>query len=273
MQSEGTVSSHDYAKAMDDLLSALRKDRGSFKTADDEPIHDWEFFTPEEKVYTTKILSPGDPVGDSDQFRQANQLQVESLEDRETWVVVYMRELPTDANIIGGRFVLTIKECGTHNATPKARYVGQGHKNREKEFLVHSTTNLRQRSIRVIVSFAAVRGYRIFSHDVKQAYLQSDEKLTRKIYVAPKKKDLQFSRISAEQVLDLQKLLYGNGDAGDYWGVTYDNHVRSDLHMTPTSGDPSLYLIIPQCNKNEDEPEGCMGVYVDDSLLAGNMKF
>lgn len=82
-----------------------------------------------------------------------------------------------------GRFVLTLKEFGTHNETPKARYVAQGHMDKEKEFLVHNTTILRQRSIRIIVSFAAVKGYRIFSHDVQQAYLQSDEELTRKIFI------------------------------------------------------------------------------------------
>ena len=74
-------------------------------------------------------------------------------------------------------------------------------------------------------------------------------------------------------MLDLQKPLYGNGDSRDYWGVTFDNHARGDLKMTATSGDSSLYLIIPQCNQDGDEPEGCMGVYVDDSLLARNMKF
>ena len=104
--------------------------------------------------------------------------------------MVDRRELAKDANILGGRFVLTLKEYDTHNETPKALYVVQGHKDKDKEFLVHNTTNLHQRSIRIIVSFAAVRGYRIFSHDVRQAYLQSEEQLTREIYVAPKKKDL-----------------------------------------------------------------------------------
>ena len=99
---------------MDDFLSALRKDMGSLKVADEEPIHDWEFFKRKNKVYTTKILSPGELAGDSDQFCRAKRLEVKGLNDRKPWAVVDKPELPTDANIIGGRFVLTIKEYETH---------------------------------------------------------------------------------------------------------------------------------------------------------------
>ena len=169
MQSEKASSSDNYAKAMDDFLSALHKDMGSLKVADDQPIHDWEFFKPENKVYTTKILSPGDLARGSDPFCRAKQLEVKGLDDRKPWVVVDKPELPTDANIIGGRFVLTIKKYEMHKETPKASYVAQGHKDKEKEFLVYNNTNLRQRSIMVIVSFAVVKGYRILSHGVKQA--------------------------------------------------------------------------------------------------------
>lgn len=71
--------------------------------------------------------------------------------------------------------------------------------------------------------------------------------------------------------------LYGNGDGGDYWGVTVDTNFKEDLKMTSTSGDPSLY-IIPVLNNpvpgpQESEAQGCMGVYVDDVLLAGNFAF
>ena len=192
MQLKKASSSDDYAKAMDDLLSALCKDMGSLKVADNEPIHHGEFSTPDNKVYTTKTLSPGDPFGDWDQFRRAQQLEVKGLEDRKHGLWLISESFPTKENIIGGRFMLTINEFGTHNDTPKARHVAQGHKDREKEFLVPNTTNLRQRSIKVIVLFAAVKGFRIFSHDVKQAYLQSDEDLTRRIYVAPKKRTCNF---------------------------------------------------------------------------------
>ena len=112
--------------------------------------------------------------------------------------------------------VLAIKNFGLKDEQPKASFVVQGHPDKEKDFLVHNTTSLRQRSIRIIVSVAVVKGYRVFSHDVKQAYLQSDEELSRQIFVVPKRKDLQFFEMSENDALDLRKPLYGNSNRGDY---------------------------------------------------------
>ena len=77
--------------------------------------------------------------------------------------------------------MLTIKGFGTDEENPKAPFVVQGHMDKDKEFIMHNTPNLRQRSVRVIVSFAAVMGHRILSHDVKKAYVKSDEGLSRKL--------------------------------------------------------------------------------------------
>lgn len=170
---------------------------------------------------------------------------------------------------------LAIKEFGTENESPKARYVVQGHRGREKAFLVHSTMTMRERSLRLIISFAAVKTYRIFSHGVKQAYLQSDEELSRKIYVKPKQQDLEFFDINEDDALDLRKPLYGSGHRRDCWGITFDRHAQEDLHLTPTDSDPSLYL--PSNDGDDgnvaDQAEGCMGNYVEDELLAGNEAF
>lgn len=86
-----------------------------------------------------------------------------------------------------------------------------------------------------------------------------------------------FFRISADEVLDLRKPLYGNGDSSDYWGVTFARHAKDDLQLTPTSGDPSLYILIPLSTldreQEEEDAEGVMGVYVDEKFPAGNEKF
>ena len=267
-----------FSEEFDDLVAALRRDVGALKLAADEPIRNDEFCVWEEgDILLTKILSPSDPNRDSDYFRNAKASEVDGLARRGTWIVVKKKDLPRDANPLGGRFVLTIKGFGTEEEKPKARFVVQGHMDKDKEFMVHNTTNLRQRSVRVIVSFAAVMGHRIFSYDVKQAYLQSEEELSRKVYKLPKRKDFKFFNLTEEEALDLRKPLYGNGDSGDYWGVTFDRHAKQDLHMTPTAGDPSLYIIVPggseRKTEEDDEPEGCMGNYVDDGLLAGNEAF
>lgn len=56
--------------------------------------------------------------------------------------------------------------------------------------------------------------------------------------------------------------------ADDYWGVTVPFHVESDLGMKSILGDPSFYLKI-----EGDDLIGFMGVYDDDTLIAGNNRF
>lgn len=186
-------------------------------------------------------------------------------------------DLPRDVSILGGRFVLTSEEYRLHNETPKARYVAQSNLNKDKEFLGHNTTNLRQEPIRVILSFTAVKKCRVSSHDTKQAYLQSDEELNRQIYVAPKRKDTDFFMIFADEVLELNKPLYKNGDGGDFWEATVNRHIKEDMKMTPKWSDPSLCITILRQGSGQesrrDEAVGSMDVYVDEMLLAGSFKF
>ncbi|CDF36767.1 unnamed protein product [Chondrus crispus] len=86
-------------------------------------------------------------------------------------------------------------------------------------------------STRIIVSVSAIKGFRLFSHDVRQAYLQSEEKLTRKVFLLPKRADLKYFGLCEEDILELLKPIYGMTDAGDYWGVTVDRHVKRDLGL------------------------------------------
>lgn len=73
--------------------------------------------------------------------------------------------------MLGGRFALTIKNKSTQEELYMAIYIVQCHKNQDKYRLVHTSTNLRQISIKLLTALAAVFGLRIWSQDVTQAYL------------------------------------------------------------------------------------------------------
>ena len=181
--------------------------------------------------------------------------------DRGTWKVILKQNVPKDANKLSGRYFLAIKNVETEKPVFKARFVVQGHRDKDKNIIVHNSTNLRQSSTRLIASLAAVHIFRIWSHDVSQAYLQSSEKLMRKVYLRPPKE----LNLSSDELIEIIKPLYGLPDAGDYWDRTMADHLRRDLNMVPTYDDIALYFLY-----EDKELQGLIGVYVDDSLICGN---
>ena len=130
--------------------------------------------------------------------------------------------------------------------------------------MVHNLTTLLQSSIRLILSLTAIKGFRLFNHDVTQAYLQSEDSFTRELCLMPSAKDRRYFGIDDKSVLKLEKPLYGTCDAGDYWNKTITNHTKNDLQMISTKGDPSLYY---KLDDNKDL-QGVVGIYVDDEVLS-----
>ena len=69
-------------------------------------------------------------------------------------------------------------------------------------------------------------------------------------------------------VLQLNKPLYGMCDSGDYWGATLTDHIRNELSMKPLTGDTSLYM-----KHSGGNTVGILGSYVDDCLFATSREF
>jgi hypothetical protein len=183
------------------------------------------------RAFITEIIKPVDPR--TEKFDEAKRKEIQGLIDRGTWRVVAKEEVSDNANILGKRFVLAIKDGGTDKEVWKARFVVQGYRHDLKTSLVHDTATSRQHSSCVLVGLAAIFGFNLFSTDVTQSYLQSAEMLLRD-YINPTK---EFS-MGPGQLLELLRPLYGLEDSGDCWGRTLLNHLRKDLGMESTTGDP-----------------------------------
>jgi len=218
-------------------------------------------------VYLTKDVPPGDPRIPTAAFQAAANAEIDGLLTRGAMRPVARISLLTGSNI-RGRFVFTLKGVGTSDEKPKARYVAQGHLDKAKPFMVHNMATLRQRSTRLLVSTSAVLQFRLFSHDINQAYLQSRDTLARTLYLDPRPEDRNLFDLTDGEVLLLVRPLYGVCDAGDYWFVTLQRHVRDDLLMTPLSSDPALYMC-----KGVNGLVGLMGSFFDDCLLGGCCRY
>lgn len=213
-------------------------------------------------VLATEVIKDHDPRAKL--FDQAKAKEIQGLIQRGTWKVVLRREVPLNANVMGGRFVLAIKDGGTGKELYKARYVVQGFRDKMKTSLVHDSATSRQASARILVGLAAAFEFELFSTDVTQAYLQSATPLQREVYIKPGK---DFG-LGPDKLLKLLRPLYGLADSGDYWGATFSRHITEQLGMTPTIGDAAFFY------KNEGgRLVGLTSTYVDDALQAGTSDF
>lgn len=213
-------------------------------------------------ILATEVIKAHDPR--ARMFDEAKAKEIRGLIDRGTWKVVFRREVPHGANIMGGRFVLAIKEGGTDKELYKARYVVQGFRDKMKTSLVHDSATSRQASARVLVGLAAAFEFELFSTDVTQAYLQSATPLQREVYIKPGK---DFG-LGSDKLLKLLRPLYGLADSGDYWGATFSQHITKELGMEPTIGDSAFFY------KNDGgRLVGMTTTYVDDALQAGTPGF
>ncbi|OSX79162.1 hypothetical protein BU14_0085s0013 [Porphyra umbilicalis] len=219
-------------------------------------------------VHLTANVRPGDAQISTARCQAAAREEVDGLLAGGAVRPVIRSAVPKGANVIRGRFVFTLKGVGTADEIPKARSVAQGNNDKAKAFVVHNLATLRQRSTRVLVSTSAVQRFRLFAHDVNQAYLQIQDLLARTLYLEPRKEDRNLFSIADDEMLLLVRPLYRVCDAGYYWHATLQKHVREDLHMTPLSSDPALYM-----RKGVGGLVGLLGTFVDDCFLGGNAAF
>lgn len=144
-------------------------------------------------------------------------------------------------------------------------YVSQGYKNDEKPFIVIYTATLPASSIRLIISGESVLEFRIFLHDGTQAYLQSKNKLTRNLYIRPKKQDPVTMGLQAGDLINLINPLYGLFYNWDDWGDTSEINFFNDVSMTPMVCDRSMYLKTVSVRTI-----GITGQFVDNVLHLGS---
>lgn len=195
----------------------------------------------------------------------AKKAEIKSLLERGTFKLILKEEVPPDGNVLPGRFVLSMKSSIDGKIKYKTRYVIGGHRDKMKDWMVHSSTTLQPQSVRLLLALAGIFGFDIWTADIRQAYLQASEPLERDVFIG---KPVAEFDLSPDQCLNLLRPLYGLCDAGDLWHTTLDKHHRHDLKMKPFRLDPALYYIL-----SNGFLKGLSGSYVDDLIRCGNKEF
>ena len=128
---------------------------------------------PENEFYLTEVLSTRDPRSYSKQMTEAKRQEISNLLKRGTFKVILKEDVPKDANVLPGRFVLSIKSTEDGETKFKARYVIGGHRDKFKHFMVHSSQTMQPSSVWLLLALASMFRFKVWTADVRQAYLQS----------------------------------------------------------------------------------------------------
>ena len=126
-----------------------------------EPSTNLVTTTAYDNIYLTEVLLKSDPRYTSSKSQEAIKPEIEGLLERKAFAFVDIKDIPVGANILGGRIILAIKNPGTLTERHKARFVVQGHKDREKGFLVHISKTVRYRNLRLMISITVTLKFKL----------------------------------------------------------------------------------------------------------------
>ena len=136
-------------------------------------------------IMHTEILRHGDPR--EALFDEEKRKELLGLLERGAFKICLREEAGPSPNIVPTRDVLAI-EHAQRNQPPelKARFVIGGHRDRDKQMLLHDTRTVRAESIRLVLAMATIFGLKLSVADWRQGYVQSKSPLLRKIFVRPR---------------------------------------------------------------------------------------
>jgi hypothetical protein len=109
-------------------------------------------------VFVAKAAKPNDDMDPELRVNVINK-EVCGLFNRGAFSLVLIDAVPSHANIIGTRIITRLKHFGTIDEEAKARLIIQGCQDAEKHRTVSNAPTVSHASIRILISFAAIKDY------------------------------------------------------------------------------------------------------------------
>jgi hypothetical protein len=125
-------------------------------------------------VLAAKETKPKDAMDPEVRINVINK-DVRVLINRRAFSLVLVDTVHSHADIIGTRNITRLKHFATIDEEPKARLTIQGCQDAEKNRIVSNAPTVSHATIRILISFAAIKDYPVWTKDATQEFLQSKD--------------------------------------------------------------------------------------------------
>ena len=191
-------------------------------------------------------------------WKKAMNQEMESMYSNKVWELV---EAPNGVKPIGCKWIYKRKRgVDGRVETFKARLVAKGFTQKEGIDYEETFSPVAMlKSIRILLSIAAVLDYEIWQMDVKTAFLNGH--LEENIYM--QQPDGFIQKGQEHMVCKLQRSIYGLKQASRSWNIRFDQAIKS-FGFIQNIDEPCVY------KKIQGKSVAFLVLYVDDILLIGN---
>jgi hypothetical protein len=132
-------------------------------------------------VLAAKETKPDDAMDPEVRINSISK-EVRGLINRRASSVVHVDAVNSHANIIGTRNITRLKHFDTIDEETNACLTIQECQDAEKNRIVANAPNVSHASIRILISFDAIKVYPVWNKDTTHAFLQSKDTFSRDLY-------------------------------------------------------------------------------------------
>ena len=228
------------------------------KRFDDESLYHHHVAFHSEVTNVPNDMREAMQAEDSDQWKEAADVEYESLIQNKTWSLA---ELPEGRKAIGSKWVFTKKLTKDGEIDRyKARLVAQGFN--QVQGIDYSETfspTVRMTTVRALLQSAVNNNWFLHQMDVKTAYLNAD--IDYEVFIKQPEGYEQTGDSGEKLYCRLNKSIYGLKQSGRLWNSVLNDYLIGN-GFQKSSVDSCLYLM------NSDSHAVRIIVFVDDIIIA-----